>query len=100
MARSIFGCLKKVPKQGYEINPQTLTVNVEYEKVQMNYDFGNQYAYFSGDIDEQFLGPLLDELDIHVFVDDEHIHDKVTGIWNTELFLMVGSTPKTWSPER
>ena len=59
-SRSIFGYLKNSPKQGYEINPQTLTVNVEYEKVQMKYNFGNQYAYFSEDIYDHLPGPILD----------------------------------------
>ena len=74
MSRSIFGYLKKFPSQGYEMNPQSLTVNVEYEKFHMNDDFWNQYAYFSGDIDEQFPAPLIDELNIHLFMDLNHIH--------------------------
>ena len=46
-----FGYLKKYPKRGYAINPHALTVDFEYEKVHMKYDFGNQYAYFNEDID-------------------------------------------------
>ena len=63
----------------------------------MKYDFGNKYAYFSEDIDENFTEPLLDELDIHVFVDAIHGHIKVTGISITRLFLALVSTHTTWS---
>ena len=63
----------------------------------MKYDFFNQYAYVSEEIDDQFPEPLIDELNIHVFVDASHGHNKVTAISITGLFLVVGSTPTTWS---
>ena len=44
LARRIFGYLKKYLKRGYAIKPQTLTIDANYEKVQMKYDFGNHYA--------------------------------------------------------
>ena len=44
LARRMFGYLKKYPKIGYEINPQPMTIDANYEKVQMKYYFGNQYA--------------------------------------------------------
>ena len=44
MAIRIFGYFKKYPKRGYEINQHPLTIGVEYEKVNMKHDFGNQYA--------------------------------------------------------
>ena len=34
-----------------------------------------------------------------MFVDVNHINYKVTGIFITGLFLMVGPTTKTWSPK-
>ena len=66
----------------------------------MNCYFCNQYAYFSVGIDEQLPGPLLYELNINLFVDSDHVHDKVAGILITGLFIMVVSTPKTWSSKR
>ena len=95
-----FGYLKMYPKRGYAINPQPLTIDDNYERVQMKYDFGNQYSYFSEDIDYQFTKPLLDELDIHMFVDDGHEHYKVTGRLITGLFSVVGKTTTTWSSKR
>ena len=44
MARRIFSYLNNHPKRGYVINPQTLTIDVDDEKVYMKYDSGNQYA--------------------------------------------------------
>ena len=79
LSRSIFGYLKKYPKIGYANNPQPLTIDANFEKVQMKYDFGNQYAYFSEEIDEKFPEPLLDQLDIRVFVDANHRRNKFTG---------------------
>ena len=52
--RRIFGYLNNYPKRGYATNPRPLTIDSNYYKVQMNYDFVNQYAYFSEDIDEHF----------------------------------------------
>ena len=57
------------------------------------YDFGNQYAYFSEDIDDKFTEPLIDELYIHVFMYAGHGHAKVTVISITGLFSVLGSTP-------
>ena len=93
----IFGYLKNYPERGYAIKLQPLTIDANYEKVHMKYDFVNQYAYFSEYIDDQFSEPLLDSLDIHVFVDIGYGHNKVTGISITGLFLVLGSTPTTWS---
>ena len=47
-------------------------------------------------VNEQFPGPILDELDIHVFVDADHGHKKFTGIYITGLFFVEVSTPTTW----
>ena len=44
LATIIFGYLKKNPIIGYAINPQPLTVDSNYEKFQMKYYSGNQYA--------------------------------------------------------
>ena len=58
--RRVFGYLNKYPRRGYEINTKRLTIDANYEKVQIKYDFGNQYSYFSDDIDDQFTKPLLE----------------------------------------
>ena len=62
----------------------------------MKYDAGNQYAYFSEQIDDQFPETLLYELDIHMFVYADYGHNKVTDRQIIGLFSVVGSTPTTW----
>ena len=63
----------------------------------MKYYYGNLYAHFIEDIDDKFTEPLLDKLDIYVFLDANHRHDKVTGRSVTGLFSVVRSTPTIWS---
>ena len=53
---------------------------MEYEKVELNMDFGNQYSYFQGETNEIFPEPLFDELYLIFFVEVYHGHDKVTGL--------------------
>ena len=89
--------MNNYPKRWYEIDPQLLTIAANYGKVQMNYDFLNQYVYFSEDIDEKFTEPLIYELYIRVFVDSNHVYDKNTSIFITRLFSVVVSTSTTWS---
>ena len=60
----------------------------------MQHDFGNQYAYFSEDIDEQLTEILLDELNINVSVDSNHRHNKVTEISITGFFWWYDQHPK------
>eukprot|EP00957_Ditylum_brightwellii_P165922 12633497-Ditylum_brightwellii.AAC.1 len=86
LARKIFGYLKKYPKRGY--------------KVDLKLDFGTQYSYFEEELDPRFPEPLLEELDLHIFCDADHEHDKVTGRSITGITLVVGSTPVTWSSKQ
>ena len=79
LTRRMFGYLKNYPKIGYAIEPQPLTIDADYEKVQMSYYVVNKFVYFSEDIDENFLETTVDELEIHVFVDSYQGHNKFTG---------------------
>ena len=82
--------MKKYTKQGYKINPQPLTIDSDYEKVYIKYDFGNNYEYFIENIDEKFTEPLLYELDILFFVYNNYGQNKVTGTSITGFFSVVG----------
>ena len=46
LANKVFGYLNKYPNQEYAINPQLITVDMEYKKVEMKMDFRNQHSYF------------------------------------------------------
>ena len=100
LARKVLGYLKKYPKKGYIINPAPPIIKPKFEDVEIKYDFGNQYCYFKEDLDPRFPTPLVDELEINIFCDADHGHDKVTGRSITGIIVMVGSTPITWSSKR
>lgn len=100
LAQKIFGYLKKYPKRGYIVNPAPPTIDLDFEIVTTKYDFGNQYHYFKEELDPRFPEPLIAELDINIFVDADHAHDKTTGRSITGLIGFVGSTPTTWSSKR
>ena len=100
LANTVFDYLNKYPKQRYAINTQTLTIIMKNNKVDLEMDFGNQYSYFQEDIDKSFPEPIFDELDLNIFVDADHGHNKVKISSITGLLSVVGSTPPTWSSKR
>ena len=99
-ARRVMGYLRKFPRRGYVINPESPHFDPIYENVEVHCDFGNQYNYFNEDIDSRFPPPLLNELDLNLFVDADHGHDKATGRSITGTLVMVGSTPVVWRSRR
>jgi hypothetical protein len=92
--------LKKYPAHGYAINPKPPSIDPKYETIKLKEDFGGQYLYFQEDLDPKFPEPLVPEMDINIFVDANHAHDKVTGRSVTGLFCFVGSTPVSWRSKR
>lgn len=99
-ARKIFGYLRKYPSRGYIINPSPPIFDLEYQSIELQQDFGGQYHYFKEDLDPRFPEPLLKELEINMFCDSDHGHDKVTGRSITGLIAFVGSTPILWDSKR
>jgi hypothetical protein len=99
-AEDILGYLKKYPAHGYIINPKPPSIDPKYETVKLKEDFGGQYQYFQEDLDPKFPEPLVPEMDINIFVDANHAHDKVTGRSVTGLFCFVSSTPVSWRSKR
>jgi hypothetical protein len=94
------GYLQKYPKRGYVVNPDPPHIDNEYSDVKIKCDFRNQYSYFQEEIDPRFPKPLLEELDINIFVDADHAHDKVTCRSVTGLFATLGLTPTSWRSKR
>eukprot|EP00957_Ditylum_brightwellii_P097229 7405036-Ditylum_brightwellii.AAC.1 len=76
LARKIFGNLKKYSKIGYMINPILLQMDLDYQKVDLKLDFGTQCSYFKEELDPRFPEPLLEELDLRIFCNTDHGHDK------------------------
>ena len=100
MAENILGYLKKYPARGHVINASPPQIDPKYKTVELKEDFGGQYQYFHEDLDPRFPEPLVQELDINIFVDANHTHDKITGRSITGVFGFVGSTPVIWSSKR
>ena len=89
------GYLRKYPKWGYIINQEKPTFHSSFDSqpISIVEDFGHQYSYFKDEIDSQFLDPFLPKLEINMFADSDHGHDKVSGWSITGILCMVGSTP-------
>jgi len=94
------GCLRKYPKRGCWINPLPPNAPSDYEVIAIKEDFGYQCSYFQEEIDPRFPTPLSRELEITIFVDADHGHDKVTGRSITGLLGFVGSALVIWSSKR
>eukprot|EP00957_Ditylum_brightwellii_P184139 14025784-Ditylum_brightwellii.AAC.1 len=77
-----------------------LKLDMEHEKVEIKLSFGNQYTYFTEEVDSRFLVPLFEELDLHIFCGAQHGHNKVTWRLITGFPPIVGSMPMTWSSKR
>ena len=77
------------------MNPKPPKINLNIPPVK-EIDFGNQYEDFEEYIDPRFPEPLHKELDLTIFVDSNHGHDRVTGKSLTGLISFVGRTPVTW----
>ena len=46
--------------------------NIDATAIQLNQDFGNQYHYFTEELDPQFPKPLIPRMDINISVDNDH----------------------------
>ena len=69
---------------------------MEYEKVELKMDFGNQYSYFKEEIYDRFPKHIFGELYLNIFVDAYNVNEKLKGISIKWLFSVVGSTPTKW----
>ena len=48
LVNKAFGYMEKYPKREYAINPQPMTINMEYNKVELKMDFGKSVLLFTG----------------------------------------------------
>ena len=66
----------------------------------MKPDFGNQYSDFIEEQDPKVPDPKMKELEISIFVDSDHGHDKITGKYITGIIALVGRTAIHWESKR
>jgi hypothetical protein len=59
-----------------------------------------KYAYAREALNPRFPEPLGKELDVSIFFDSDHAHDKVTGRLISGITVYVGSTPILWRSKR
>jgi hypothetical protein len=95
----IWGYLKKYPGRSLRISDKSY--QTESETLDINFmDFSEQYLYANEEIDKRFPRPLGQELDVSVFFDSDHAHDKTTGRSISGVIVLVGSTPIIWKSKR
>jgi hypothetical protein len=63
-------------------------------------ELGDQYPGAFEEIDANLPKPLIDEIEITVFVDSDHAHDKVSRRSITGLLIFVGRTPVFYTSKR
>ena len=77
-------------------NPKTQGGGIEINK-DLTKELNNEYTYYSENIDSNLPDPLFDEMDITVFVNYEHAHNKLTIIPITGIIIFVDRTPVFYS---
>ncbi len=95
----IWGYLKKYPSRTLKINHNKFQVQGADLGADL-IDFNDQYAYAKEEIDTKFPKPMGAELDVSVFFDSDHAHDKVSGRSISGVIVLVGSTPIIWKSRR
>lgn len=98
-ALRVWGYLKKYPCQTLSIKSEKFSVEGEQLDCSL-IDFVGQYKYAQEEIDPKFPKPMGPELDVWIFFDSDHAHDKVTGRSISGVIVLVGSTPIIWKSKR
>jgi hypothetical protein len=67
--------------------------NVNQKEV---FNFADQYSYAVEEMDKSFPKPLGEELDVNIFFDSDHAHDRKTGRSISGIIVYLGNTPIIW----
>ena len=91
----VFGYLKRRPNRRIVVDSRSPDFSGFEEDFSKDYAsiLGEDYPEASEEVDCNLPKPLVDELDITVFVDSDHAHDKITRRSVTGLIIFVGRTP-------
>eukprot|EP00957_Ditylum_brightwellii_P079982 6082608-Ditylum_brightwellii.AAC.1 len=100
LVSNILGYLRKYPKCGCITNPKNPRTAESHKDIDTKQDFGYQYSYFKKEVDSRFQRVLVAKMDINIFINADHGHDKVTGRSVTRLVDFVDSTPVVWVSKR
>ena len=101
-ALRVFGYLKKYKNRRIVIDSKDPirvggkdALNVDYTEL-----FEDTYPDAAEEIDTKVPVPMIDELEITVFVDSDHAHDKTTRRSITGILILLGRTPVFFSSKR
>jgi len=89
------GYLKKYLNRAIRIDssPFKRRPNIKQKEV---FNFADQYSYAVEEVDKSFPKPLGEELDVNIFFDSDHAHDRKTGRSIPGIIVYVGNTPIIW----
>ena len=101
-ALRIFGYLKKRKNRRYVVDSRDPVFQGGEDEFTRDYvdELGSEYPEASEELDQGLPEPLVDEMEITVFVDSDHAHDKVTRRSLTGIMIFVGRTPVFYSSKR
>jgi hypothetical protein len=101
-ALRVFGYLKKRNNRRIMVDSSNPRFEGETECLEINYaeSFREQYPDAIEELDANIPEALVDEMQITVFVDSDHAHDKVTRRSITGIIMFVGRTPVYYSSKR
>jgi hypothetical protein len=88
----IRGYSKKKPSRSLRIESKSFSLSREASDKSL-IDFAEQCAYAKEESDPRFSRPMGEELDISIFFNSVHAHDRVAGRSISRVIIMVGSTP-------
>ena len=98
----IFGYLKKRNNRRYVVDSRNPIFHGGEDEFGRDYakEFQGEYPDAVEEIDQGIPDPLVDEMEITVFVDSDHAHDKMTRRSITGIMIFVGRTPVFYSSKR
>jgi hypothetical protein len=98
----IFGYLKKRCNRRIMVDSSSPVLSGETEVLDVDYAeiFAEQYPDAKEDVEAGLPDALVKEMDITVFVDSDHAHDKVTRRSITGIIIFLGRTPVFYSSKR
>jgi hypothetical protein len=91
----VWGYHKKYPNRAIRIDSSPFKENLTSK-----FNFADQYSYAVEDMDKSYPKPLGEELDVNIFFDSDHAHDRKTRRSISGIMVYVGNTPIIWKSIR
>jgi hypothetical protein len=95
----VWGYLKKYPNRAIRIDSSPFKGKPDVKQKEV-FNFADQYSYAVEEMDKSFPKTLGEELDVNIFFDSDHAHDRKTGRSISGVIVYVGNTPIIWKSRR